>query len=76
MKKRPRGINKFATSIVANATSEEKSAPKPTGGKNPEAVPLGRLGGSKGGKATAAKLSAKKREETAQKSSSYRWNNK
>jgi len=35
--------------------------------KNPAAVALGRLGGLKGGKARAAKLSAKRRSEIARK---------
>ena len=34
-------------------------------GKNPAAVALGRLGGLKGGKARAAKLSAQRRSEIA-----------
>ncbi len=35
--------------------------------KNPAAVALGKLGGLKGGKARAAKLSAKRRKEFARK---------
>ncbi len=42
-------------------------------GKNPAAVALGRLGGLKGGKARAAKLSAKKRSEIAKKAAKTRW---
>ncbi len=41
--------------------------------KNPAAVALGRLGGLKGGKARAEKLSAKKRKEIAQKAAKSRW---
>jgi len=41
--------------------------------KNPAAVALGRLGGLKGGKARAEKLSAKKRKEIAQKAAKARW---
>jgi hypothetical protein len=41
--------------------------------KNPAAVALGRLGGLKGGKARAAKLSAKKRKEIAKKAAEARW---
>jgi hypothetical protein len=41
--------------------------------KNPAAVVLGRLGGLKGGKARAAKLSAQKRKEIAQKAAKARW---
>lgn len=42
-------------------------------GKNPAAVTLGRLGGLKGGKARAKKLSAKKRRDIAQKAARARW---
>jgi hypothetical protein len=41
--------------------------------KNPAAVALGRLGASKGGKARAAKLSAKKRAAIARKAARSRW---
>ena len=42
-------------------------------GKNPAAVALGRLGGLKGGKARAAKLSAEDRSEIARKAAIARW---
>lgn len=42
--------------------------------KNPAAVYLGRLGGLKGGKARAAKLSAEKRSEIAKLAAEARWN--
>ncbi len=41
--------------------------------KNPAAVALGKLGGMKGGKARAAKLSAQKRREIAQRAAKARW---
>jgi hypothetical protein len=72
-KKRPRDISQLAASIVADATGEEKPALEPTSKKNPAAVALGRLGGLKGGKARAAKLSAKKRKEIASKAAKARW---
>jgi hypothetical protein len=72
-KKRPRDPNQLAASIVADATSEEAPAPEPEDGKNPHAVALGRLGGMKGGKARAAKLSAKKRSAIAKKAAQARW---
>jgi hypothetical protein len=46
----------------------------PDAGKNPAAVALGKLGGSKGGKARAAKLSSAKRKEIAKKAADARWN--
>ncbi len=45
----------------------------PDAGKNPAAVALGRLGGKKGGKARAAKLSPAKRKQIAKKAAAKRW---
>jgi hypothetical protein len=45
----------------------------PNSGKNPAAVALGRLGGKKGGKARAAKLSPAKRKAIAKKAAQARW---
>ena len=44
--------------------------------KNPAAVALGRLGGLKGGKARAEKLSASRRAEIAKKAAQVRWKKK
>ena len=66
-KKRLTDINLIASRIVAEVTTK----PKPE--KNPAAVALGRLGGLKGGKARAEKLSAKKRKEIARKAALSRW---
>lgn len=63
-------INQLAASIV-EATTKEPSKKVPQ--KNPAAVALGRLGGLKGGKARAKKLSAKRRKEIAQKAAQSRW---
>jgi hypothetical protein len=41
--------------------------------KNPAAVALGKLGGMKGGRARAAKLSAQERKEIAQRAAKARW---
>ena len=75
-KKRPRDVNRLAKSIVDEATSdqEQPQADQPADdGKNPAAVALGRLGGKKGGKARAAKLTAKQRSEIARKAARTRW---
>ncbi len=42
-------------------------------GKNPAAVALGRLGGKKGGKARAKKLSPERRSEIASLAAQARW---
>jgi hypothetical protein len=43
--------------------------------RNPDAVNLGRLGGLKGGKARAKKLSPRKRSAIAKKAAQSRWRN-
>lgn len=62
----------MARAIVDQATSDEPE-PNPDEGKNPAAVELGRLGGQKGGKARAAKLTAEQRSEAARRAAAARW---
>jgi hypothetical protein len=45
----------------------------PDGGKNPAAVALGKLGGAKGGKARAEKLTPAARKRIARKAAAARW---
>jgi hypothetical protein len=75
IKKKSSDVNVLASQILTEATQEQ-----PTNNiqpeKNPAAVALGRLGGLKGGKARAEKLSAKKRKEIAQKAAKVRWTKK
>jgi len=59
--------NQIASRISKKATEEPKKE------KNPAAVELGRLGGLKGGKARAKKLSANRRREIALKAARARW---
>jgi len=71
-------LNKLASSIVDQATGKVPpltEAPADEG-KNPAAVALGRLGGLKGGKARAKKLSKKKRAAIAKKAALVRWKSK
>jgi hypothetical protein len=70
--KRPKDPNARAVMIAKIATGEI-IAPDINEGKNPHAVALGRLGGLKGGKARAKKLSAKRRKEIAIKAINKRW---
>ncbi len=62
--KRPRDANQLAKLIVDIATGEVTDSPVEDG-KNPAAVALGRLGGAKGGKARAEKLTEDERREIA-----------
>jgi hypothetical protein len=75
-KKKPADINVTAFGIVQSATGQAEIKKEPTKEKNPAAVALGRLGGLKGGKARAEKLSAKKRKTIAQKAAQARWGKK
>jgi len=76
-KKQPSDINLLAAQIVEAATGpaeEPTTTTQPE--KNPAAVALGRLGGLKGGKARAAKLTPKKRSQIAKKAAKARWDKK
>lgn len=65
----------MAAHILEQATGEP--APKPEDSKkNPAAVALGRLGGLKGGKARAQKLTPEQRTEIARKAAKKRWSAK
>jgi hypothetical protein len=61
----------LARSILDTVAPDAEPAKKPE--KNPAAVALGRLGGLKGGKARAQKLSAAKRKAIAKKAAAKRW---
>ena len=62
--------NVLALQVVQEAVGQPMP-PKPE--KNPAAVALGKLGGQKGGKARAAKLTPAERSEIAKKAAEKRW---
>jgi hypothetical protein len=62
-------LNALAASIVREAT---EGAPQSE--KNPAAVALGRLGGLKGGKVRAERMTPEERREAARKAAEARWN--
>jgi hypothetical protein len=65
-KKRAKNLPKtHAKERPAEGVTEEK--------KNPAAVALGRLGGLKGGRARAEKLSEERRQEIAKRAAQIRW---
>ena len=66
-KKNINDTNVLAAHIVGKATNESSIV------KNPAAVALGRLGGLKGGKARADKLTPERRAEVARKAARARW---
>ena len=73
--RKKKDLNELAASIVGQATGDEEPASEEpdTSGKNPAAVALGRLGGLKGGKARAAKLTPEQRSAIAKKAAEARW---
>ena len=71
--KRPRDLNQLAKAITDEATGQAPAEAKPEKEKNPAAIALGRMGGLKGGKARAAKLSAEERTKIAKKAALSRW---
>jgi len=73
--KRPKDTNKLAKLIVDIGTGKVQENEE-NNTKNPHAVALGKLGGLKGGKARAEKLTAKKRSEIAKIAAKARWGNK
>lgn len=70
---KPRDLNAMAAAIVAQSTGEAPPDPDPDEGKNPAAVELGRLGGKKGGRARAEKLTPEQRSAIARKAALHRW---
>jgi len=73
-KKTKRDTNQLAKLIVDMATGEEPIAPPPSK-KNRAAVELGKLGGKKGGRARAEKLTPVRRAEIASIAAKARWKN-
>ena len=81
-KKKDHDFAVTAFRVVREATGEdeplqaEQASPEPEpdiGDKNHHAVALGRLGGKKGGKARAAKLTPERRREIAKRAAAVRW---
>ena len=85
-KKRDHDFSINAFRVVQEATSADETdtlvvnvvqpQSQQSDGKNPNAVALGRLGGKKGGKARAQKLTAEQRSAIARKAAQARWGNR
>jgi hypothetical protein len=71
--KRREDINQTAARVVAISTGQSIPKPHRKKWKNPAAVALGKLGGSKGGKIRAARLTAERRKAIAKKAAAVRW---
>jgi len=66
-----RDFTQIAKSIIDKVTGNAPLEKPDT--RNPHAVALSKLGASKGGRARAKKLSAKKRKEIAKRAAKARW---
>jgi hypothetical protein len=75
--RKQKDTQQLARSILdaVDPTAEPKK-PADKSEKNPAAVALGRLGGLKGGKARADKLTPERRAEIARKAAAKRWQRK
>jgi hypothetical protein len=70
---RPRDMNQLAKRIVDLSVGEATEEQPIEREKNPHAVALGRLGGQRGGKARAERLTPAKRSEIARSAAKSRW---
>lgn len=71
--KRPTDANQLAHFVIQTATGQMEVSDNENSDKNLAAVELGRLGGLKGGKARAKKLSAQERSKIAKQAALSRW---
>ncbi len=65
-------VNQMAANLI-DAITGDLPAEQADQSKNPAAVALGRLGGLKGGKARAEKLSPRRLKQIARKAAKARW---
>jgi hypothetical protein len=72
-KRSSKDINETAFAVVQQATGQAPPQPPPKPEKNPAAVTLGRLGGLKGGKTRASRLSAEEKKRIAKLGATARW---
>lgn len=72
IRKRPRDPNQLAKMLVDIVAGDIEDK-EPDKGKDPAAVERGRLGGLKGGKARAAKMTPRQRKASALKAIKSRW---
>lgn len=71
-RKRPKDLNQLAKRLVDESTGDAPEEPQAPA-KNAAAVELGRLGGLKGGKARAERMTPEERSESARRAVRARW---
>ena len=74
IRKKKLDLNQLAARIVGEATGETEPKPE-LSDKEKAAIESGRLGGLRGGKARAEKLTPEQRSEIAKKAAQARWGN-
>ncbi|MCC6682504.1 MAG: histone H1 [Phycisphaeraceae bacterium] len=75
--KPPRDMNQLAKYLVDKSTGQLPDEPEPELTDIQKAASaMGKIGGPKGGRARAAKLTAKQRSEIAKKAAQARWSDK
>ena len=67
--KKPADLNRLAAAIVDHATTEESPEPES------QQTQAGRIGGRKGGKARAERMTPDERSEAARRAARARWGN-
>lgn len=67
--KKPADLNRLAAAIVGDATDETPPEPES------QQVRAGRVGGQKGGKARASRMTAEERSAAARRAAQSRWGN-
>jgi len=73
-RKKPHDFSIIAHRVVQEATHQDNdNEPEKAEPKKPDYAALGKLGGKKGGKARAEKLSPERRKEIARKAAEARW---
>lgn len=70
--KRPRDPNQLAK-MITDLTTRTTTEADPDAGKDPAAIKRGRIGGLKGGRSRAAKMTTAQRRESARKAANARW---
>lgn len=65
--KKPADLNRLAAAIVENATTEDPTEPES------QQTQAGRVGGRKGGKVRAERMTPEQRSEAARRAAKARW---
>ncbi len=73
---KPRDLNVLAASIVGQATDENRPQAAEASAPPPDPAKTGRVGGLKGGRTRANKLTPEQRSDSARRAAQARWQKK